>query len=515
MMADELPTLDDLLTPAEQQGVIDQEIIPELQKREVKVTSWDPADVLYACVFILSRLYVLLRKAIAAIAAAGFEDFVFGFVAAPFGIDVTGWCELVAKNRYGVNRIQATYTRRLITLTNSTATPYPNISAGGIRLQFSSGNRYILESDKDGNVLYIPANGSIQAIFRSEFASDTARGIFYNGDITDDDIILITASFPGVEATNSATTYSEVRQSGSGVGLVTPSGSPAAHHSVAIRIESAGLAAGIAWSTALDGGSWTPQSGASISDLGGTGIDITLSNNGGNPAFAVGAFYYFSTPGTDVIALGRDQETPQELGARCRALWPLLAAVQDGLGNWIPGSPTLSAYELLARTASTQVKVAFAETGDINNEVKIVVAGQGALLPAGALVAVQGYLDHFSFLTDLPVVSSPTLRAIVLGGLTIVCYRGQRAVAQKAVLRALTLYLGGVDAARVLPINGKIEHGYLVSILEQCAGVKGISDTTMTINGAVADLQLPVTSGQREMAQWSQAPSTDFSWAEE
>ena len=40
-----------------------------------------------------------------------------------------------------------------------------------------------------------------------------------------------------------------------------------------------------------------------------------------------------------------------------------------------------------------------------------------------------------------------------------------------------------------------------------------ITDTTFTVNAAIADLQLPVTPGAFELATWGQSVATTFSWA--
>lgn len=504
-----LPSFDELLDVPDQDAVLEQEALPELRSRSVKVDDWKTGGVYRALAFLVSYMRVEARKLIAAIAAGGFEDYAFGLVDPPFGIDVTSWAEVVAKQRYGLEPIAATYTRRTIRLTNATATPYGPLTSGTIVLGFSSGNRYVQDED----AITIPASDYVDVIFRSELPTDSAAGVVYN-DPSDATISFINASYPGVTATNPAPDYSPVSSTAESVGTVTPGGTPTGTHSVALRIDTSGTVAGgtVAWSTNVDGAGWVAHTGATATNLGGYGINVTLADNAGDPAFAAGVVYYFATPGSDVIEVGRDKETPQELGARCRALWPLLAMVADEAGNSIPVSPTASGYELLARAASKQVKVVSISIGSVNNEVNVSIAAQGALLPSSVLAAVQAYLDAYQMITDRPVVLSPTTRTITLGAVTVTVRAGYLASAQAEIQRRLQLYFGGVDGQNQLTINGLIDHGYVASLIRTAPGVKRITDTTLTINGAAANLQLPVTASALELAVWSQEVASVFSW---
>lgn len=504
-----LPSFDELLEVPDQDAVLEGETLPELRRRQVKVSSWPTGGVYRAMAYVVSWMRVESRKLIAAIAAAGFEDYCFGLVDPPVGIDVTSWAPIVAKQRYGLDRIEATYTRRTIRLTNSTGGTYGPLPLGRMRLGFPSGNRYVQDED----AITIPASSYIDVIFRGELATDSVAGIAYN-DPSDSVITFINASYPGVVATNPAPVYSPVVPTAESVGSVTPSNTPSGEHSVAVRIDTSGTVGGasVAWSTNVDGGGWTAQSGATATNLGGHNIDVTLADNAGDPAFAAGTIYYFNTPGTDILEIGRDQETPQELGARCRALWPLLAMVPDGTGNSIPVSPTASGYELLARTASRQVKIVYVETGSVNNELNIVIAGQGAVLSSATVAAVQAYLDAYQMVTDLPVVLSPTPSVITLASLTVTVRSGYLAKAQAEAQRRLQLFFGGVDPGNLLNINGLIDHAYVAELVRTTPGVKKVTDLTLTINGSTADLQLPVTPNTLELATWSQAVATAFTW---
>ncbi len=507
-----VPTLSELQTIPTQQEILDQEVLPELVYRKVRVTDWLVGGVYRAMSYVVAKLREQDRIALAALAAAGFEDYAFGFSSVPGGIDVTRYAPLIAKQRYGLDQIEASYTLRSITLTNSSAAPYGPLNKGDMIISFPSKNRYVL----DEAAVTIPALGSVTAQFRSEYTSDSVAGRVYN-DASGSTIALVISTFPGVTATNPAPVFTPVSQVGSGVGLVTPTGTPPSSHSVAVRIDTTGSVAGstVAWSTQFDAGAWAPQSGSSVVDLGGTGITVTLTDNGGSPAFAAGAFYYFQTPGSDVIQVGRDIETPQALGTRCRGLLPLLPSRMDAAGNLLPLSPTAAGYELLALSASTQVVVAFVSTdGTVNNKVIICIAGQGALLPGSVIAAVQTFFNSMTMLTDSPVVVSPVLRALTLADATVTVGRGLLATAQAAAQRALQIYFGGVDATEKLSVNGLVDHAYVCSLIRTAAGVVRFTDETLTINGVADNLQLPVTPGVLELPSWTQSIATALNWTE-
>lgn len=505
-----IPSFTDLTTIPVQDDVLNQEVLPELRTRGLKVDDWFVGGVYRAMSYVVALLRLKDRIGLAALTAAQFEDYAFGFTTAPGGIDVTGWAPLLAKQRYGVIQIAATYTQRLITLTNSSSTPYGPLQAGDIMLQFTaSGNRYVLNQ-----TLTIPASSSIQAVFRSEFVTNTAAKISYT-DPTNSTIAFVTSSFPGVVATNPSTIFSAVSQSGSGVGLVTATGTPSGTHTVAVRITATGSVGNntVGWQTNLDNGGWTDRTGTSTVTLG-SGIIVTLSDNSGTPAFVLGSVYYFTSPGSDITQQGVDIESPQALGTRVRGLWPSLSYPQDGNGNWIPTSPTISGYEALTRSSNSQVKVVLVQTdGTIDNQVNIIIAGQGGAALSTAVVAnVQSFFDSLSMITDLPAVHGTIPTAIVLGGLTLTVKASQLFAAQLSLQNALARYLGGVDPNNQINVNPTIDHAYITSIARTTIGISKISDNTLTINGVVGDLQMPTVSGQFQSALWSQEVATAFTW---
>jgi hypothetical protein len=515
------PTLDEVLDVPTQAEVIDGDVLPELRRNEVRVSDWSRISVYRAMVYVVALLFVQVRQIIAAIAAAGFEDYVFGLVEVPNGIDVTSWATDVARQRYGIERIEATHTRRRFTLTNSVASSYGPLQSGDIVVEFPSidgvlpGNRYVLDEDD----VTIPSAGEVEAIFRSEFPVDSDNNLNYDDVSDESDIILVTAQYPGVTVTNPAPDFTDVTQSGSGIGTVTPSGTPNDTYTFRVEIDATGtIGGGALWTPYVDDVAQAQQSGASAANVGGTGVTITLANNGGSPAFVEGTVFHFSTPGTDVTEVGRNQETPQELGARCRAIWPLLAAPIDlDSDEAVPVSPTAAGYVLLAKRASDEVKVVFVDTDDtINNRVYITVAGQGALLSGSTIANVQAYFDQFEMITDDVVVQSATTRTITLASVTVVVRRGQKEAVAARMKERLRNYFRGVDATETLEINGLIDHAYVSSLIRNTPGVKRFpTDEDFTINGTNDDYQLPGAAGAYELALWTQDPSSDFTWQEE
>lgn len=513
-----LPTLTELLTIPTQDEVLDGEVLPELRARGVRVTDWLPGGVYRSMSYAVARLRLEARKAIAAYTAAAFGDYVFGFVETPFGIDVTSWATDIARNVYGIERIAATRTKRTITLTNATATPYGPVAPGGFIVQLPSGNRYV-----NAEAWSSAGSDAVEVAFESEYANDSAAGLVYNTDPSGATITIVSANFPGVTATNPAGTYTARTLVGYGLGTVTPSGTPGAGYTTAtfsVRVDSTGQTGAATWSyriqtSTADTGWVSAGAVAAVANASGSGVTITLTNHAtANPSFLAGDYYYFATPGTDITQTGRDEETPLELGTRCRAVFPALAFTQDDAGNWIWTSPTENAYERLAREASTQVKVAYARNSTtVNNKVHVLVAGQGTVLGAGTVATVQAFLDSRAMLTDRVVVESPTQRAITLAGMTVTVRASQVTAAQTEIQRRIAAYLGGVDPASVLSINGRVDRAYLLHLIRTAPGVVKVTDSTLTINGAAADLELPVTPGAYELAKWTQSVSLAFTWA--
>ena len=513
------PTFSDLSSAPTQEEIMQQEVMPELQARGVKITDWLPKGCYRAMAYVVAKMRASAMQIQQAVFLGYFGDYCFGRVPAPFGIDVTSWAPIKAKQDYGIDQIEATFTRRNFMLTNASNSSYGPLQAGDVMVQFPSGNRYVLDEDAEqtgGLPITIPASGSVNAIFRSEYVSNSSIGHVYNSsvDLSGSSISLVTTSFPGVTVTNLAKNYSDVERVGSGVGTITPSNTPNGNHYVSIRIDSSGKASdsSAGWSTQVDGGSWTSHTGTTATNLGGYNIDVTLADNSGNPSFIFGTMYYFQCPGSDIIEVGRDIETPQDLGARVAGIYPSLAFAKDPNGNWIPVAPTMTGFEALARSSNDAVKICYVKTGSVNGQVIVYVAGQGALLTTAELANVAAFFAHYNMIAQTVVVAQPTLRTITLGALTIYVLSGQLAAAQDQFKTSLGTYFGGTDPVEQLNPNGLIKHGYLVKLIEQLPGLVKFTDSAMTINGAAVDLQLPITPGAVEMASWVQTAIQAATW---
>lgn len=503
-----IPSLSELLTIPSLDEILESDVFAALRAAKVKVNDWIVGGPYRTVAIGVSNMWLEGRSAIAAIAAGGFEEYAFGLAQAPGGIDVTSWAKRMAKQRFGVDPIEATPTKRRIVLTNSTASTYGPIADGRLIIQFTAtGNRYV----NDGEVTIAPSGDTV-ATFRSEFAVDSAAGRTYIA-ASGSTIQLVSAEYAGVSATNPAPTFSGVVVANGGTGTIALSGSPAFAAAYDLRVDLPGVVGGGAWSIRVDGGAWDSLGVIDVvDDYTGNAATFTPSDNGGNPSFPAGAVFSFRTPGTDLISVGRDAETPQELGGRCKAVLPLIGFPRTAAGLPIPLSPTISGYEALARSASSEVKVCFVLVDPtVNGKVRIYVAGQGALLPATTVGALQSFFNAFQMLTDFPSVLSPTERAITLGGSTIKVKAQLLVTAQQWLQKALGAYLGGIDANSSLTVNGLIDRSYLNALLRSAPGVTHVDDN-LTINAVAADRQLPVTPGAYELATWTQNVANAFTW---
>lgn len=521
-------TFDDLVTPPTQSEAFDGVIVPELQAREIPTTDWGAGDPVRVMALVMARLHAEGRGALATLAAAGFEDYAFGVTDPPGGIEIPdSWATLIAKQRYNLDRIAATYTTRTIRFTNATASAHGPYSKGDLVVEFADyegpDNRYVL--DEDGVTIAAGPGVSTDLVFRSEYTINAAEGYAYN-HASGTTVRLVTASLPGVTATNPAGTFTATALAGTSEGTVTPSGVPAglaATSSWEVNITATGQAAACSWryryrDSAGTLSVWAPVVASATAAPGGTGITITLANDSGgvNPSFIAGDTFRFSTPGTDVVTAGRDQETRQALGIRCRGIWPSLSFAKNADGDALPRSVTRAAYDTLVRSASDQVVHTLIETdATINGRVNVYVAGQGSALAPATLTALQSFMDSVSDLTDYVVVDSPTKRAITIGpGVTVYVAAGMLATAQAEMQDRLDAYFTGTDTGNPIGLNPRIDRAYLIELIRGTRGVtRTDADITLTINGAATDLQLPIAPGAVELATWAQSVASVFVWS--
>lgn len=518
------PTLEELFTQVSVPEAMDGYVLPELRTERdgvtLPVTDWLVGGAFRALAWVGARLFSEVRRLSGGLAAATHGEYVFGFSDPPAGLDgVTSWASVRARDFYGLKPIEASHTKRTLRFLNGSNASYGPLPAGTVIVEFvDTRARYVNDS-----AFTIAAGPGVTtaATFRSESAVNSAKGLTYL-DPSGATIRLVTASYPGVSVTNPAPTFTPVTLVGSGLGTVTPSGTPGSGYtssSWAVRINTSGQVGVATWSyriqaSGIDTG-WVAAGTATSVTPSGTGITVTLANHASaNPSFIIGATYFFSTPGTDVTVRGRDAESPRELGRRCQGIMPLLDWARDGAGNFIaPTTPPEDAFVAMTLTAfPEQVKIAYVRVGSVNDEVVIKVAGQGSTLSAGTIATVQAFWNMMAGLTNYPVVSSPSTQAIELAGATVRVRQAQLASVQAAIQNAIAAYLGGVDPRAPLSIAGLVRREYLIALITNTPGVTGFSDDTFTIEGhagaAATDYQLLADT----MATWGQQVASDAGW---
>lgn len=376
-----------------------------------------------------------------------------------------GWLQLLASNNFSVEFNPATHTAGDIVLTcAATAGPY-NIAAGDLTAVFGgTGNRYI--NNEAGT---LSTSGTLTLSFTAEFP-----GAEYN-DASSSGALTLVTSLPGVTLTNPADDYTDVGHVGAGTGTVEPSGTPVGPHQVIVRIDSTGASGVAAWSYSIDGAPFESAGAvATLSDLGGYGIDVELVDGVSGTSFFVGDTYLFNTPGSWITTQGSDVEASLVLAQRCRNRWPSLsniatAGYYEGLAQSVPsvGSQVTQAISL--------------PDEDINNKVNIIVAGPEGILPPATIAIIQAYIDPRAIGTDWPTVTSPSQEEIEVGG-TVTVLAANLATATEAIAAALNTYVNGTQ------INGTLRIAAIIEIIMEVAGVVDVED--VTINGSASNVTL-------------------------
>lgn len=445
-------TLQQLLIPADRDAVL-AIMLGVLQSFGFNTTAWQPGGTdrtRFAA--IATAIAQVSSTYVADIAAGGFLDYATGT-----------WLQLLAQQLFNINFLPATRTIGSMVLASGPA-GY-TIQPGEVTATFPSGNRYINTS---GGALAV--NSTLTLTFQSEFANSSSTGFNYV-DPSNSNPTLVNA-LPGVTITNPAGTYSTVAQTGSGTGTLTLTGSPGTFHAVVIAINSTGTSSTAAWSYSLDGAPFVNAGSSSITNIGGSGINIALTDGAINPSFVQLDQYDFVCPGTWVVQQGVDVESDTALAGRCRNRFATLSAV-----------PTLGCWELWATSVPnagvTQVEVI--QDSVINNRLNIIIAGPGGALPPASTSAVQAYLSARAGITDLPVVISPTPQTITYAANILVAVN-QLEAAEAAIATALVDYNDSVGT------NGTLRISAITKAITEVAGV--IDVTGITVNGFDANLTL-------------------------
>ena len=468
-------TLDQLLaTPTEDE--IRESLLGRLHTKNLPITDFEPGAVVRTVIEVCAHgIASVAGKMIPRIAAGGLVE----------EADLE-WLGLLAHQNYDVEHLGATYTVQQLRLQAAVGVGPYTVSAGDLVAESTSGNRYVL--DEGGTVPLGTGSNPVTLNFKAE-----SPGAAY-ADAPGTIIRLITP-LPGVTVNNVAPTFSAVGHNGSGSGQITLSGTPAGNARFTLRITGSGQADAATFNYSLNG---APEAigGVGLS----TGVTLpggtvaTFVNGGNNPSFVAGDTYTFSTPGSPVVAQGRDEETRDELARRMKARW---AALSD--------NATAELYETWAREASadiTKVTVRPANTALTPGRVEVIIAG--AVNPlVGPVGTAQAYIDARAPITDHPVVVAADAVMISAVGQVDV-YARDLARVQADAQNAWNAYLAG------LPIGGS----YYASRLAQILMNVGAIDAREILVGPVGEVIYYTNAlGPYEVAQAHTTPlSSLLTW---
>jgi uncharacterized phage protein gp47/JayE len=452
-------TLQQLLTP-QTQAQLYQIALATFQANNFPITAWQPLGTEQTRLMAFTAaLADIVGNYIPAFAAGGYLDYATG-----------AWLQLLAQELYSLAFNPATFTQGNITLTAAPGVGPISVAAGNVLAVFAStGNRYILNASGT-----IPQGGSVSLQFQAE-----AAGANYNDgsnqNLSNSGQINLATPIPGVYASNPAGAFTGVAHIGIGTGSVTPSGSPTAPHQVIVSVTATGNLGIAAFSYQLDAGAVTSLGVvSSVTNLAGTGINITFANGATGTSFVIGDSYTFNNPGSWITQQGSNVETDSALAQRCRNRWFSLSA-----------APTAGFYQLLAQSTpgvgSQVTQCIVLPDVNINNKVNIVVAGPSGVLPPITVAAIQTYISPRARGTDNPVVQSPATTNVTYAGAILVSI-GQLSAAQSAIQVAMTNYTSASS------INPTLRLAAITELVMQVTGVLDMQG--LTINGAAANLVL-------------------------
>jgi hypothetical protein len=385
-----------------------------------------------------------------------------------------GWTALTAKQIFNLEQEGATSTVGSVLFTNASGSAYTFSTSNPIIIAFAaSGKRY---RSTGGGV--IPASGSLTVSMQAE-----NPGASYVDPSNSGDISVVTPSMPGVTVTNPSTTYTTPTQTGSGTGTLSLGGSPSGPHSVVLNITATSAGNPPTVSYSLDGQpAVSLGSVSSVTNLAGTGINITFVVGASGVSWVSGDTYAFTTPASWITSQGADTQTDLSLTDDCRNRWSSLAE-----------APTEGLYKLLAKrtpTIGAQVTQCFvAPDSVINNKINVVVAGPGGVLPAPTIALIQVWLTPWARGCDIPVVQSPATTPLTIAAI-VTCVASQLAAVQAAVTTALNNYIAKIAVNGTIKLSA-IEALLVPNPITGQGGVAGVTDLAgLTINGAAANLVL-------------------------
>ena len=481
------PTLDELLA-APTDDEIEQQLVGYLAANNSPVTDYINGGVEKTLVKMLQAAYSdLVGTLIPKIAAGGFP-----------GLAKDGWLQLLAKQVFNLDWIEATYTSQIAVLTcDANNGPY-TINAGDQLAETTEGRRY---RNTTGGTL--STSGTLSLTWKSESPNDSTNPLTDFVDGADTMTKLVTP-LPGVTINNPARPFSPVTLAGESSGLCTPGGSGTPAQVVGtwqVKIVTGGQVGAATFQYRRNGGAWV--SGGTVSgtvDIAGGIVQLAFSNGAVNPSFFAGDVFSFQAPGSPIIAQGRDAETDEELAARCIGRWPDLAEVplEDKYASW-------------ARAASTKVrKVSVRASATYGGRVDIIIAGQAS--PIGVVSDVQTYIDVRAGITDYPAVAEAEEVDIEMSG-SVTVPQGQTAAVQTIADAAWSSYIAN------LPLGGTVRVAALEKIMMDAGAIdiRGIAITDANEpapGGDSPDVNRKIGLAQVAHVQSDGLPSAELTWLE-
>lgn len=484
-------SLTTLLIPETQEELINQ-ALQLLASQGFPTTNWLAGSPDRAILYTITSLIAdQVNSLIPTITAGGFTDFAQGV-----------WLQFLSQQRFNIDFQEATYTIGDMNLyANSNSGPY-TITPEQLIAQFPSGNRYI---NTNGGTLN--AGGSLILEWRSEFTNNSLSDppLNYTDGYTPSDPPILVTSLPGVSILNPPTAYGNavdgyVSATGLSTGRLLLTGVASDFHSFSIIINSFGNSGIATWSYALDGGTYTSAGNSvTVSDVGGSGINITLVNGSISPSFNLNDIYTFSAPGSWIITQGRDIETDASLKTRDQSRWSSIGDINNS-----------NVYELLAKEASPQVtNVTVITDGYVTNKVNVLVSGQAGVLPGDVISEVQTYITSRSPITDYPIVYSPGVVDVTIAA-TVYVNPLVFTSGQAAIQAALNNYMASVG------INGTIRIAEIVRAVTNQVGVVdciGVSVATSPVIAPQASGNIVLGSSTTyQLASFEQDIASSFTF---
>lgn len=459
-----MPTLAQLIA-APTADEIKAKLLSSLQGAGFPITDWESGGVERTMVELeADSLTDLVANGIPEMVGGGFIEYATG-----------DWLTFLAAQLYQLTRYPATFTFQRCRLTCEAGAGPITVNAGDLWALTATGLRYsgpTVYEDDPGPSWTIPDGDSLDVVFQSEFANDSADGLNYidpAGTIT-----VLQTQVAGLSIDNPAPDFSPVGQTGTGTGSVTPSRTdpgtqPTAHAFDVVIVDTGDL--GVAtFKYRADGGAFSDEiETAATYELPG-GTTIAFADGADSPSFVSGDVYNFATPGSPTLEQGTDEENDGSLQGRCQARWPSLSAI-----------PTEDKYATWAKAASVQVtKVRLSQDATVAGQINIVLAGQaGPVLPA-VVNTVAAYIIAREDIGYLSTVASATEQAITTAG-TVYAPAAQLATIQAAAQLAWSTYVAATDIA------GTVKLSTLIQILRN-AGCTDVDD--LTLNGEAENVEL-------------------------